>query len=144
MAKAPKKPRKAPLIKKDGTPSKQGQGGGPTPIKLTDEQRAELVPLSAVLTLDQIADYFGIAHSTFDAILARDEEVSRLYKKGRAKAVAVIGGSVISKARKGDNQSMFFYLKTQAGWRETDRSNAEGGEQKAADALRALADSLNG
>lgn len=138
MAKPASKPKakprgkpktKAPLIKTDGKPSKQGQGGGRPLVKLTPEQIEKVELLSSVLTLDQIADYFGIAHSTFDSILARDEEVSRLYKRGRSAAIGAVGSSLLKKARSGDNQSMFFYLKTQGGYRETthvDHSSTDG------------------
>ena len=54
---------------------------------MTDEQLKELEILSAICTFDEIADYFGIAKDTFRQIKIRDEEVSRIYKKGRIKAI---------------------------------------------------------
>ncbi len=101
------------------------------PIKsLTEEQLAEVETLAAVLTTAQIADYFGIGRTTFFAILEWDESVVERYKKGKARAIGAIAQSLIQKARGGDTTSMIFYLKTQAGWRETDRlehTGAEGG-----------------
>lgn len=90
------------------------------PVKtLEPHQIAEVETLAAVLTVAQMADYFGIGRTTFFAIMEREREVSERYKKGKARAIGSIAGSLISKARAGDTTSMIFYLKTQAGWRET-------------------------
>ncbi len=88
---------------------------------LTEAQLAEVETLAAVLTTAQMADYFGIGRTTFFAILERDPEVAERYKRGKARAIGAIAQSLIQKARGGDTASMIFYLKTQAGWRETDR-----------------------
>ena len=99
--------------------------GGRPMIVLSEEQKAEVPTLAAVLTSEQIADYFGIGKTTWFAILERDEEVSELYKKGKAKAIANIASNLIKKAQSGDLGAQVFYLKTQAGWKETQR--LEGG-----------------
>ena len=62
----------------------KNKGGRPL-IVLNPQQKAEIETLAAVLTTEQIADYFGIGKTTFFEILDRDPEVSELYKKGRAK-----------------------------------------------------------
>jgi hypothetical protein len=94
------------------------EGGRPL-TTLTDEQRVQVEALSAYLTAEQIADYFGIGRTTFFAIMAREPDVSERYKRGKAKAVGAVAQNLIKKAREGDNACMMFYLKTQAGWRET-------------------------
>jgi len=86
--------------------------------ELTEEQIKELETLSAVLNQKQIADYFGIPHRTFQAILERDEEVSASYKKGKSKAIASIAGGLLRQARDGNISAAIFYLKTQAKWSE--------------------------
>jgi hypothetical protein len=91
------------------------------PLELTPAQKAEVETLAAVLTAEQIADYFGIGRTTFFAMVDRDPEIAERYKRGKAKAIGAIAQSLITKARAGDTASMIFYLKTQAGWRETDR-----------------------
>ena len=88
-------------------------------ITLTDEQRAEVETLAAVLNQDQMADYFGITRPTLAAIMERDEDISLRYKRGKAKAIGSVARSLIQKARDGDTASMIFFLKTQAGWKET-------------------------
>lgn len=89
------------------------------PMELTPAQKAEVETLAAVLTTEQISDYFGIGRRTFYAMMERDEEIAARYKKGKARAIGAIAQGLIAKARGGDTTSMIFYLKTQAGWRET-------------------------
>lgn len=89
------------------------------PITLTEDQVREVETLAALLNQDQIADYFGIARNTFRAICERDEEVLARYKRGKAKAIAHVANGLLQRARAGDTVSSIFYLKTQAGWRET-------------------------
>ena len=97
------------------------------PIELTDEQRGEIETLGALLNQDQIADYLGISRTTFHAIMARDPDIAERYKRGKAKAIAHVARGLLQKARSGDTVSSIFFLKTQAGWRETDRLEHAGG-----------------
>lgn len=86
---------------------------------LTPQQRAEVETLGALLTTDQMADYFGIGRTTFYAMMERDPDIGERYKKGRARVISDIAGSLIMSARNGCLTSKMFFLKTQAGWRET-------------------------
>ena len=92
---------------------------GRPPITLTETQCQEVETLAALLSQEQIADYFGIARNSFRAICNRDETVLAHYKRGKAKAIAHVANGLLQKARSGDTTSSIFYLKTQAGWRET-------------------------
>ena len=94
-------------------------------IELNDEQRSELKTLGAVLTQQQLADYFMIGKDTLQQIFKRDPIALSMYKKGRAVAINDIAGSLLTKAREGDITSIIFYLKTQAGWREVSRDEVE-------------------
>ncbi len=85
---------------------------------LTKKQISEVETLAAVLSQEQIADYFGMSRVTFDAIKERSPAVSLQYKRGKAKAIASIGSNLISKARGGDLGAICFYLKTQGGYSE--------------------------
>ena len=93
----------------------------PKPIELTDVQRQEVETLAALLNQEQIADYLGIARNTFRAICDRDPDVAERYKRGKAKAIAHVANGLLQKARPGCTTSSIFYLKTQVGWRETER-----------------------
>ena len=105
--------------------NKKNVGGRPK-IVLTDEQKREVETLAAVLTTEQIADYFSISRRVFFDILERDEEVSALYKKGKARAVGFVAQNLIQKARSGDLGAQIFYLKTRAGRKETQRIEGAG------------------
>ena len=97
----------------------QGDGGGRPVIEFTPEQITQLEALAAVLTKGQIADYFSISETTLRAIEERQPEVSDAYKKGRAKQYASMGSNLIQLAKSGNVAANIFYLKTQAGWKES-------------------------
>tara|TARA_R110000823_G_scaffold40294_1_gene107021 strand:- start:195 stop:551 length:357 start_codon:yes stop_codon:yes gene_type:complete len=99
---------------------KVDKGGRPA-VVFSDKQIKELQTLSAVLNKEQLADYFGVSHVTLIAIEKRQPKVSLAYKKGKANAIAKIAGNLISKANGGNIPAQMFYLKTQAGWKETTR-----------------------
>ena len=88
-------------------------------ITLSEDQVREVETLAALLNQNQIADYLGIARNTFREICDREPEVLARYKRGKAKAVAHVANGLLQKARSGCTTSSIFYLKTQAGWRET-------------------------
>ena len=97
--------------------------------KLDDGEIAQVEALAAYLSQEQIADYFGIGRTTWYAILDRQPEVAEHYKKGKAKAIGKIAQSLIKQAMDGDKVAAMFYLKTQAGWRETqghDHTSSDG------------------
>ena len=88
-------------------------------VELTSAQASQVEALAAYLSKEQIADYLGISRPTFDAILERDDNVSLHYKKGKAKAIANVAQGLVKQAIEGNMTAAIFYLKTQAGWRET-------------------------
>ena len=98
----------------------QGDGGGRPFIEFTDTQVAQVEALAAVLSKKQTADYMGVSETTFREIEGRQEEVSDAYKRGKAKAINRMGQSLVMQAEDGNTSAAIFYLKTQAGWRETD------------------------
>jgi hypothetical protein len=99
---------------------------GRKPKTLTTAQREKIETLASVLSQDQIAAYLKMDANTFRAIMEREPDVFQAYKRGKASAIYDIAQSLIAKAREGDTASMIFFLKTQAGWRETDRLEVSG------------------
>ena len=97
---------------------KKGCGGKPQK-NLTTEQIVQVEALAAVLSVEQIADYFGIGKTTFYAIMERQPEVSERYKKGKVDAISSVAQGLLQQAREGNMAAAIFFLKTQAGWRET-------------------------
>jgi len=96
--------------------------------ELNEAQKSQVEALAAYLSQDQISDYFGIARVTFAAMMERDPEISVRYKRGKSKAIGAVAQGPLQKARDGDTASAIFYLKTQAGWRETDRREHTGAD----------------
>ena len=95
-----------------------GKGGRPL-IVLDDKQKKIIKTCSGRLNAEQIADMIGVSRSSFFEIMQRDEVVSGLYKKGRSKTINKVAKILIDNALDGDTTSLIFYLKTQAGWKET-------------------------
>ena len=98
----------------------QGDGGGRPPVVFDSDQIAQVRALASVLTKSQMADYFGISENTLRAVEDRQPEVSEAYKKGRSEAIFDISQNLMSQARDGNTTAAIFFLKTKAGWRETD------------------------
>lgn len=96
--------------------------------KLDEEQIAQVEALAAVLSIEQISDYFGMSKVTFYEIMERQPEVSERYKRGKAKAIGTVSQGLLKQAREGNMTAAIFYLKTQAGWRETDRLELTGAD----------------
>lgn len=78
------------------------------------------------LTQQQIAHALGYAKRTTEKIIAEDERAKAAYKSGRARGINAIAKTVYRKAMEGNVACAFFYLKTQAGWRETERHELTG------------------
>lgn len=109
------------------------------PIKtLTDDEKIQVEALAQYLTKEQIADYFGMSRPTFDAVLERDEDVSLHYKRGKARAIHSVARNLVKKAMDGNMTAAIFYLKTQAGWRETvhvDNTSSDGSMSPSASSI---------
>mgnify|MGYP003365755402 CR=1 FL=1 len=116
MTEKPKKnPAKKPIKRGVG----QGVGGGRKEKTISDEQLDLVEKLAAILSTDQIADMLGMSRTRFYEIRKENEKVDERYKKGRAKAIAGVAGGLLKDAIDGDMTARIFYLKTQAGWKET-------------------------
>lgn len=100
---------------------KQGDGGGRPMIVFDETQIAQIEALAAVMSKRQLCDYMSVGETTFREIEGRQPEVSDAYKRGKAKAIGSIGQSLIQQAKNGNIAAAIFYLKTQAGWRETEQ-----------------------
>ena len=107
--------------------------GGAPEIVLTDEQIVEVEELAAYLTVEDLSDYFGFSHDTFNRLRKRDDRVLRAYKKGRACKKIIFAKAYEEKSlgintkfdaegkilpTKGDMAGLIFFLKTQCQWSE--------------------------
>lgn len=85
-------------------------------IILDEAQIAQVEALSAYLSIEQIANYFGFSEDTFYELKKRDPRVLRAYKKGKAKAIGIVASKLMKLIDQGDVTAAIFYLKTQGGW----------------------------
>jgi len=92
-------------------------------ITLDEAQIAQVEALSAYLSIEQIANYFGFSEDTFYELKKRDPRVLRAYKKGKAKAIGIVASKLMKLVDQGDVTAIIFYLKTQGGWSTETKSN---------------------
>ena len=72
------------------------------------------------LTREQIALCLGISETTLYDRQRESEEFAQAIKKGEAVGIQQVANKLFSKATvDGDTTSLIFYLKTRAGWKET-------------------------
>jgi len=71
------------------------------------------------LTQEQIALALGISESTLYNNKRENEEFAAAIKSGKAKGIAVVTNKLMESIKKGNMTGMIFFLKTQAGWKET-------------------------
>ena len=106
--------------------------------KLTDDELDQLRRLAGLLNIHQVAAYFRISQSNFDAMCREDAEIMEIYQQGRAHTIGRVAQTLVQKALDGDTQSLMFYLKTQGRW--TEKLDVEvKGEVTLASALREMA-----
>lgn len=99
--------------------------GGRPMFVFDDDQIEAITGLAAVLNKSQLAGYFGISETTFLECEKRQPAVSVAYKKGRNLKISQVANNLVTKALDGDTTAAMFYLKTQAGWKETQHVQQE-------------------
>jgi len=81
-------------------------------------------PTRVTRELVQLHAMVGTRQETIAEIIGIDPKTLRKYYRNeldqsKAKANATIGGALFNKAKSGDTTAMIFWMKTQAGWKET-------------------------
>lgn len=69
--------------------------------------------------MQQIADYLGIKRHIIFARKKDDEKFKEAMAVGKAKAIAACTAKMMSHIEKGSVVALIFWLKSQAGWKET-------------------------
>lgn len=113
---------------------------------------AELIPTDEERL--QVAEWAGIGLTQIHiAALIRDGIDDKTLRKhfrkeldqGKAEAISAVASVLMGKALNGDTASIMFYLKTQAGWRETshiDHTSSDGTMSPTIDASKLSSSTL--
>lgn len=89
---------------------------GPKPWVPTAEEISKITLYSSTgCTQEQTATLIGKSVDT----LVRNEDAKAAFELGKAQTIAKVGGSLVRRALAGGTAEAIFYLKTQAGWKET-------------------------
>ena len=82
------------------------------------------------LTDEQIASALGISRTTLANRKRENEQFVQAIKRGKAKGIALVTNKLMESIKGGNMTGMIFFLKTQAGWKETnvqEHTGANGG-----------------
>ena len=71
------------------------------------------------MTDEQIASALGISRTTLASRKRENEQFVQAIKKGKAKGIALVTNKLMESIKGGNMTGMIFFLKTQAGWKET-------------------------
>jgi len=71
------------------------------------------------LTQEQIAAALGISESTLTKRKKENTDFTDAIKRGKAKGIALVTNKLMESIKGGNMTGMIFFLKTQAGWKET-------------------------
>ena len=85
------------------------------------------------LTDEQIASALGISRTTLANRKRENEQFVQAIKRGKAKGIALVTNKLMESIKGGNMTGMIFFLKTQAGWKETnvqEHTGANGEELK--------------
>jgi len=82
------------------------------------------------LTQEQIASALGISESTLTKRKKENTDFTDAIKRGKAKGIALVTNKLMESIKGGNMTGMIFFLKTQAGWKETNVQEHTGANGK--------------
>lgn len=82
------------------------------------------------LTDEQIASALGISRTTLSNRKRENEQFVLAIKRGKAKGIALVTNKLMESIKGGNITGMIFFLKTQAGWKETNVQEHTGANGK--------------
>lgn len=92
--------------------------------KEIDAKQVEILA-SRGLNYSQIAQALGIDRGTLAKRREDDQQIQQAIKRGRAQGLAYVAGRLMKKIDEADLGAIIFYLKTQGGWKETQRIESD-------------------
>ena len=78
------------------------------------------------LTQEQIASALGISERTLRSRKGEIADFADAIKRGKAKGIALVTNKLMESIKGGNMTGMIFFLKTQAGWKETNVQEVTG------------------
>ena len=78
------------------------------------------------LTQEQIAAALGISERTLRSRKGEIADFADAIKRGKAKGIALVTNKLMESIKGGNMTGMIFFLKTQAGWKETNVQEVTG------------------
>ena len=82
------------------------------------------------LTQEQIASALGISERTLRSRKGEIADFADAIKRGKAKGIALVTNKLMESIKGGNMTGMIFFLKTQAGWKETNVQEHTGADGK--------------
>lgn len=123
--------KKIDTVKSDEQPQQSERGVGRPPFEITEEVIAQAETLAAQgMTTQQIALALGMGETTIYEKQRAYPEFAQAIKSGKAKGIAIVTEKLLEKAMNMDTTAMLFYLKCQAGWRDTQSVEMTGADGK--------------
>lgn len=95
-------------------------------LPLSPEEIEQFKTLAVYLTVEQLADHFGVTASTMRNWLQEYPTLGRIYRKAKTETIAKVGQTLVQMALQKNLGAICFFLKAQAGWRETVRQEIVG------------------
>lgn len=78
------------------------------------------------LSIEQIANYFGLAGSTLRNIYHHKRWIQQSFTRGKSKGVAAVASELFKQIKNGNTTATIFYLKTHAGWNDEPKKDLGG------------------
>jgi hypothetical protein len=101
-------------------------GGGRPRLDLTDDQVKQVTKLVALgINLELVAAYLEMSYATLHRRAQEIPEIQAAVEKGKALGAIRATSKLAELIEQGVPSAIFFYLKTQHGWREVDKMKVE-------------------
>ena len=73
------------------------------------------------MTQEQIQQYYWLTGDQWRRLIKKYADLEKAFFAGKAKTINMVAGKLMTLIQQGDKAAIFFYLKTQGRWRETDK-----------------------
>jgi hypothetical protein len=111
----------------------------PKKFEIGEKELSQIETMAGLgMPLAEIARCMGMGQRTFEAYKSQREDIQAAYKSGRAKGLEKATKALWRLIDEGEKTAIYFFLKTQWGWRETDKREIEVKGRLELEAVQAL------